>query len=35
MMALPRTPLKTSTEEAADEDEKISEIVDISQLPPG
>lgn len=37
MMALPRTPLQTSTEEAegSDEQEKISEIVDITQLPPG
>lgn len=36
MMALPRTPLKTSHEEAEeDQDTLISEIVDISQLPPG
>ncbi|CAB4256555.1 similar to Saccharomyces cerevisiae YCL009C ILV6 Regulatory subunit of acetolactate synthase, which catalyzes the first step of branched-chain amino acid biosynthesis [Maudiozyma barnettii] len=36
MMALPRTPLKTSHEEAEeDSDSLISEIVDISQLPPG
>ncbi|CCC69471.1 hypothetical protein NCAS_0C04810 [Naumovozyma castellii] len=36
MMALPRTPLKTSAEEAEEADEgKISDIVDISQLPPG
>ena len=36
MMALPRTPLKTSHEEAEEDNESlISEIVDISQLPPG
>lgn len=37
MMALPRTPLQTSVEEAEDLDQqnKISDIVDISQLPPG
>lgn len=37
MMALPRTPLKTSAEEAreADTEGKINDIVDISQLPPG
>ncbi|CCK71912.1 acetolactate synthase regulatory subunit KNAG_0I01210 [Huiozyma naganishii CBS 8797] len=37
MMALPRTPLQTSREEleGADEQSKISDIVDISQLPPG
>lgn len=37
MMALPRTPLQTSAEEAEDSDkqDKISEIVDITQLPPG
>lgn len=37
MMALPRTPLQTSAEEAEDSDkqDKISDIVDITQLPPG
>lgn len=37
MMALPRTPLQTSTEELEDSDstDKINNIVDISQLPPG
>ncbi|EDO15571.1 hypothetical protein Kpol_487p4 [Vanderwaltozyma polyspora DSM 70294] len=36
MMALPRTPLKTSVEEEnEDAESKISEIVDITQLPPG
>lgn len=37
MMALPRTPLQTSIEEAEglDEQSKISDIVDITQLPPG
>lgn len=37
MMALPRTPLQTSAEEAevSDKQDKISEIVDITQLPPG
>lgn len=36
MMALPRSPLKTSHEEAEEDKQGlISEIVDISQLPPG
>lgn len=36
VMALPRTPLKTSEDED-DEDinKKINDIVDVSQLPPG
>lgn len=37
MMALPRTPLQTSIEEAEglDEQNKINDMVDITQLPPG
>lgn len=37
MMALPRTPLQTSIEEAEelDNQNRINDIVDISQLPPG